>query len=86
MVQINVVTTPFDVPAGALVQAERTPPPTDQLILESSALGATPAAPVTVAVKVRVAGSPPELVLVRTTVGVTLAIESVVAGVEVTVL
>ena len=86
MVQINVVTTPLDEPAGALVQAERTPPPTDQLILESSALGATPAAPVTVAVKVRVAGSPPELVLVRTTVGVTLAIESVVAGVEVTVL
>ena len=85
MVQTNVVTTPFDEPAGALVQAERTPPPTDQLILESSALGATPAAPVTVAVKVRVAGSPPELVLVRTTVGVTLAIESVVAGVEVTV-
>ena len=86
MVQINVVTTPLDEPAGALVQAERTPPPTDQLILESSALGATPATPVTVAVKVRVAGSPPELVLVRTTVGVTLAIESVVAGVEVTVL
>ena len=86
MVQINVVTTPLDESAGALVQAERTPPPTDQLILESSALGATPATPVTVAVKVRVAGSPPELVLVRTTVGVTLAIESVVAGVEVTVL
>ena len=85
MVQINVVTTPLDDPAGALVQAERTPPPTDQLILESSALGATPAVPVTVAVKVRVAGSPPELVLVSTTVGVTLAMASVVAGVEVMV-
>ena len=83
MVQTNVVTAPALDPAGALVQAERTPPATLQLILESSALGATPAVPVTVAVNVRVAGSPPELVLVRTTVGVTLAMTRVVAGVEV---
>jgi hypothetical protein len=84
MVQVYVVTPPLTVPVvdPALVQPE-TPEGTlsSQLTPPAVSVGATPAAPVTVAVKVKVEGITPPPDSVRTTVGVTFAIVTEVGAV-----
>ena len=77
------MTAPTDTPTGALEQAViPAVPSTPQLILLAALLGAVaPVVPVTVAVKVRVEPKAPPPLSVRTTVGVTWAMRTVVGAV-----